>query len=189
MRHLDRTGIFKAVPAAWTVKSMESGAVAVNLEFTITAQLEGSEWTDWRGYEEHFAFGDFWVVKKDGTINTKSVQQLVAALGWSGDLRHVTGSPPEVEVQVTVKAEEHNGKTYHKVSWINPGNYTPRPEGASDGDVAQLQARFGSLLRAAASAVKPEAVPAPAKRVEAPPSEHVKSAFDGGNDWDTDPVF
>ena len=112
MRRLDRPGIFKARLLNWAVRTADSGAVAVAAEYLILAQLDGSEWIDWSGAEEHSVFGDTYVVKKDGTVHTSGVEQLVAALGWNGDLRSVVGRPPDVVVQVTVKEEEYQGKMY-----------------------------------------------------------------------------
>jgi hypothetical protein len=88
-----------------------------------------------------------------------------------------------VVVQITVKEEEYQGKKRLKVSWVNPGDYSPRPEAASDGDVARLQVRFGSLLRAAAAVAtkKAPAKPAPAKPPAPAPSTGVPTsdaAFD-----------
>jgi len=163
VRNLDRTGIFKAVPKSWGIKTPEgSASVAVSIRFTITAQLEDRVWTDWTGFEEHTVYGDFWIVGKNGNVRPEAVEELVAALGWNGDLRSVKGSPPRVLVQITVKSEENNGTTYFKAAWIKPGDYSPHPGAAKAEDVAGLQARYGSLLRAAASTVKaptPTAVP------------------------------
>jgi hypothetical protein len=171
MRRLDRPGIFKARLLNWAVRTAESGAVAITAEYLILSQLDGSEWIDWSGAEEHSVFGDTYVVKKDGTVHTSGVEQLVAALGWNGDLRSVVGRPPDVVVQVTVKDEEYQGKKRLKVAWVNPGDYTPRPETASDSDVAKLQVRFGSLLRAAASvATKKAPAKAPAATQATPAS-------------------
>ncbi len=180
---LDRPGIFKARPLSWAVRTADSGAVAIALEYLVLAQLDGAEWVDWSAAEDHTVFGDTYVVKKDGTVHTSGVEQLVAALGWNGDLRSVAGVPPQVVVQITVKEEEYQGKKRLKVSWVNPGDYSPRPEAASDGDVARLQVRFGSLLRAAAAVAtkkappKPPTPPAPAP---APPAAGPTSdaAFD-----------
>jgi len=183
MMRLDRPGIFKARPLSWAVRTAESGAVAVALEYLVLAQLDGSAWIDWSGAEDHTVYGDTYVVKRDGTVHTSGVEQLVAALGWNGDLRAVAGAPPKVVVQVAVKEEEYQGKKRLKVAWVNPGDYSPRPEGASGGDVARLQVRFGSLLRAAAAVAtkKAPAKPAPVpSATSAPPAASPTSdaAFD-----------
>ncbi len=167
-RRLDRAGIFRARPLSWCVRDrQDSAAIAISIEYQILAQLDGSDWADWSEFEEHTIFGDHYVVKRDGTINTVTVEQLAESLGWSGDLRSVTGVPPDVVVQITVKAETYNGVERLKVAWINPGDFSPRPESAAPETVAKLQSRFGSLLRAAAgSKAKKPAPPAPAAQSE-----------------------
>lgn len=167
---LDRPGIFKARPFSWNVSTKDdSQSVAVALGFLVLSQLEGEEWVSWErdDVEPHHVYGYFYVVKRDGSINSTAVKQLVESLGWNGDLRSVTGEPPDVVVQITVKEETYNGKTQLKATWMNPGDYVPQPYGASEGDVAKLQSKFGPLLRAAAGGAtkaKP-AAKAPAKPV------------------------
>jgi hypothetical protein len=147
---LDREGTFKAKPLSWNVYEAKSGAVAVNITFLVTAQWNGSTWDDWAEYAST-CLGAFYVVKKDGTVNTVTVKQLSESLGWKGDLKEFLDIPPEIEVQITVKAEDYNGATFYKAGWINPGDHVPS-FGASPEAVGKLNVRFGSLLRAAAAA-------------------------------------
>lgn len=179
---LDRAGIFKARPLSWAVRTFDnSQAVAVNMKFSIVAQLDGAEWVSWADCEEHVVYGSFFVIKKDGTINTQAVENLYAAIGWEGDLRQVAASPvPERIVQITVKAEEYQGKTQYKVAWINPEDYTPTPQGASEDDVSKLQARFGGLLRAAAAGAKRATPAKPANGASKPPPSQPAAAGVGG---------
>lgn len=151
--NIDREGIFKAKPVAWSVKTFEGKqSVALNVEFVIVAMLDQGEWQDWTLYDTCRVWGDFFVVKKDGRPNTAQVQQLAESLGWNGDLRVVFGEPPDVVVQVTVKEETYDGRTFYKAAWVNPEDYVPGPKGGADAaTVEQLQTRFGSLLRAAAT--------------------------------------
>jgi hypothetical protein len=148
---LDREGTFKAKILSWNIYAAKSGAVAVNMDFAIVSQWNGSDWDSWADYAPHHCYGAFYVVKKDGAINTATVKQLVAAVSWDGKLKSILDLPPDVEVQITVKAEDYNNATVHKAAWINPGDHTPT-FGASPEVVSNLDARFGSLLRAAASA-------------------------------------
>lgn len=167
--YLDRSGIFKARPVSWKVKTFpNSNAVAISIEFAITAMLDGHDWQDWTSYIEHRCFGDFFVVKKDGSPNVKTIQQLSEALGWAGHFTAVFGMPPQNIVQITVKEESYNGKYYYKASWINPEDYAPFGVGADEQEVSALEARFGSLLRAAAGAAQKKAPP-PTKKPEPQP--------------------
>lgn len=158
---LDRPGLFKARLASWGLKEAKSGAVAVNIEFIVTAQYADGEWQDWTQYGDYFVFGDFWVVGKSGLPNESAVKQLVECLAWTGDLRDISQAPPAVIVQILVNEEEYEGKTYIKATWMNPEDHVPGPNHLDDGEVAQLNNRFGSMLRASASAAR-AAIPAAA---------------------------
>jgi len=152
---LDRAGLFKARPVEWSVFTADSGAVAINIQFRITAMYEGGEWQSWADYTEMIVYGAYWVVKKDKSINTGTVDQLAKSIGWNGDLRAVTTPVPDVEVQIAVKEDEYDGKTQYKAGWMNPGDYVPMPQ-TSEEDVSKLHGQFGSLLKAAAGAALEE---------------------------------
>lgn len=159
--YLDREGIFKAKPVAWKVKKFDGkNTIAIAIELAIVAQLDGQQWTDWRQYDQVHVWGDWFVMKKDGQPNTAAIEQLATSLGWDGSLRAMFGSPPDRVVQITVKAENYNGETYHKATWMNPEDFVPTGGGANEQEVGQLEARFGSLLRAAAGAGAKKAAPA-----------------------------
>lgn len=155
MRTLDRIGDFKAHATAWKVKTFGSSkSVAVAIEFAIDAQLT-PEALDYAEYEEHRVWGDFFVVGKDGQPLEKTVTRLVSVLGWTGSLRDIVKSPPpDHAVQITVESEEYQGKTYFKVKWLNAEGFVPNGGGADAAEVDQLEAQFGSLLRAAAGSAK-----------------------------------
>lgn len=157
---IDREGIFKAVPTDWLVQEAESGAVGINIKFSIIEYLENGQWVDWRSYGPYDASGNYYVVKKDGTINTITVNQLVESLGWDGTFAHVDKAVPPVVVQISVKKQEYDGKIYFKAGWMNPGNYTPKKKEIDPEVINRLDCRFGSLLRAAASQTKSQAVAA-----------------------------
>lgn len=171
---IDRAGIFKAYAHSWYVKSMDSGAAAICVEFIITAQLDGSEWVDWTHYSEIRVRGDYWVVTKEGTPNVKKAQMLGQMLGWNGSFKQVQAGPPSSHLlQVKVEREDYKGKTMFKASWLNPEDYEPTGGGADDKTVDGLEARFGSLLRAAAGSAQPPAKAKPkaatTKPAAAPP--------------------
>ncbi len=154
-RKLDRAGIFRAIIKSWGIKqSASSQSVAINMEFAILGEIAGNDFVSWHECDEHIVYGDFWIVKKDGGINATTVDSLVAAFGWDGNLRSVNDFPPAVEVQITVNKETYNDRIFYKASWINHRDYTPGPDLADDGQIASLDGRFGSMLRAAAASAQ-----------------------------------
>lgn len=155
---LDRDGIFKARPVEWSVQpSKQTKAVAIYVGCTITAQYEDGEWKSWEEYEPHSIGGWWYVIGKDGKVNTTAVEQLAKSLWWDGDLRTVAGDPPDLVVQLTVKSEpDLAGNMKRKAQWMNPEDFIPKMNGASEDDVAKLATQFGSLLRAAAAAAAPK---------------------------------
>lgn len=154
---LDRAGRFKARVSAWGVKpSQQSQSIAIHLDFIVTAAWNGSEWESWEEYEPQTVSGDFYVVKKDGQINTTTVDQLAASIGWAGNLELSGVEPPDVEVQITAKEESFQARsgetmTVVKASWIDPGDFVPAANVADAGTEKALNQQFGSLLRAAAA--------------------------------------
>ncbi|MDP3703596.1 MAG: hypothetical protein Q8R78_04350 [Candidatus Omnitrophota bacterium] len=190
MKQIDREGIFRVIPREWWIRTpkaesvaLGSAAVAVSLDFDIIEQWDGANWMSWREYEQHTVFGDYWIIKKDRTVNQGTVEQLAMSLGWDGNLESVKGLPPNVVVQVTVKADTYEGKTRYKAGWMNPGDFSPR-SGAPPEEVTKLSSQFGSLLRAAAAgaakAAKPMAAPPREERVEEPPPSGDDDAPTGG---------
>ena len=174
---LDRPGIFKARPFDWSVQpSATSKAIAISVGLLIESQYENGEWASWSEYEPHQVRGWWYVIGKNGQVNTVAVEQLAKSLGWDGNLKSIhAAGPPDVVVQITVKANEYEGKTTYKAGWMNPGDHVPESAGASEDDVAKLSVQFGSLLRAAAASVakaapksSPKAAPKPGTKPGAP---------------------
>jgi hypothetical protein len=157
---IDREGIFKVVPSEWIVEQAESGAIGIKIKFSIIEYLENGQWADWRNFGPYDVTGTYWVVKKDGAINTVTVKQLVESLGWDGTFAYVDKDAPQVVVQVKVEQSTYDGKTFFKAGWMNPGNYTPEKKQLDPDIVKNLDSRFGSLLRAAASQTQTKAIKA-----------------------------
>lgn len=176
---LQYEGIYKARPLSWGLKPSErSKSQAVAIEFLITARFDSGNWEDLTQYEDQTITGFFYIVKKDGTVNTTQMRALAESLGWDGNPQDLLNSPPDVVCQVTVKNEEFDGKTRLKVQWINHESYTPGVQTAGADEVNAFGTQFGSLLRAAAAegvaankAMKPKReVPKPAPAPATAPS-------------------
>jgi len=170
MRQLDREGVFKATPMQWGINNSEnSQSVALVVVYRILAQFDAGDWQDWSEYEDHQITGYHYIVKRDGQVNTTTVDNLVQSIGWDGNL-DLSAGPPEVVCQITTENEEYNGKSSLKVKWLNPENFAPGPKTADAATVKQLAARYGSQLRAAAAA-KPKTTATKAKAAPPPPAK------------------
>lgn len=176
MNKLDRAGTFQAIPYRWAVKPAkdeQSKSISVAIEFKILAQKNGDDFESWEEYEDHFVNGYFAVVKRDGTVNTYAVQQLVEAIGWDMMLSSVNnGQPPKIACQIVVEQSNYNGQVSFRVKWLNPIGFEPQPARASEAEVAQMESQYGGLLRAAGSKFKPPVAapeqPQMTNRVEPP---------------------
>lgn len=178
MQQLQYEGDFQVRCMKYGLYKADSGSIAINMNFEVLAAFDNEEgkWVDWRG-EEVVCEGSFWIVKKDGTVNEKQVDSLVAHCGWSGAISDVSNGTWEPEdCQVNVKKEEYKGNVRYKAAFINAFDAIPGGGGSVTAEEAQaIEDAFGSSLRAAAANAK--AKKAPAGRPKTPAK---KPATNGG---------
>lgn len=167
---VDRTGTFRAEVISYGMKKYDSGSVAVNLVFRLTQWwYDGeneSEWWDWTTYGQE-VFGSFFVVKSNGDLNPKPIEQLIEHLGWDGNFDSiVNGTWEPTHCQVTVKEEIYKGETQFKARWISDYDTEPRSglQTLSPEESKALNTKFGGQIRALAgdkirSAKKPSGPP------------------------------
>lgn len=169
---IDREGTFEAVIASVSITESKEGAVGVNILADIVKDDKGEDWAPYNMTAE----GTFWIIKKDGTTNEMAAKQLQAAK-WNGSIVDANAgeSPaPMTPVQIVVKGEDYKGTTRYKIAFLNPPGSTGGPGGkVEDAKAKELQAKFGSKIRAlmGGTAVKPGAAPskpAPAASKPAP---------------------
>ncbi|HAN97719.1 MAG TPA: hypothetical protein DCQ98_09950 [Planctomycetaceae bacterium] len=162
---INQEGDFLGAIIETVVKRESSGAVGVWFCVAIEEVWDSVEntWIDWRAYRL-FASGTVYIVKKDGTLNLKSIESLGKSIGFAGDLLSFqNGRFDGNRVRITVKASQSNGKVYHDIAWINspdsvpPVGFSPTP--IDDQDLRQLQQRFQGQLRSIASAGRSAAPP------------------------------
>lgn len=133
-------------------------------KFGLTSELAGGEWIavddqlDITGY--------FYLEKKDGSINTVTVEQLKSAFGWDGrDPLWLQDSDfGGLTVQVKLEFEMYDGKQKLKVRYVDAEDAGPGgvPK-ADDSTRKSLSTRLGSKLRALAGG-SPAPAPKPAGR-------------------------
>lgn len=110
------------------------------------------------------------IAKKDGTIQTATVDNLKAAFGWDGVdpfwLMDRTFPDTEFALNQCIH-DEYESKTYFKVGWLNPLGGGKRIEPA---DRRSVLAKYGSKFRALAGGSAPAATPKAATPAAAKPA-------------------
>jgi len=155
---VDRTGTFRAEVVSYGMKEYKSGAIGVNIVFRLLEFWHVPDddndpyWYDW-AEQNHEVFGAFFVVKKDATLNQRTVNDLVEHLGWDGKFDSVNdGTWEPTQCQVSVKSELYEGETRMKASWLSSYDAVPQSGMATlDADKSKsLDAKFGGQIRALA---------------------------------------
>jgi len=136
--------------------------------FNLLQELVNGQWVE---VEEDLAIdGYFYLEKKDGSINTISIEQLKSALGWDGrdPLWLADTDLSSLVVQVKLEFESYQGKQRIKVKYIDAEDASaggvPR---ADENTRRSLSDRLGSKLRALAGG-SPAPAPKPAGKPAAP---------------------
>lgn len=152
-------GLFNAYPVEIGVDETGPNNLATCIiRFDLYEQLQPSgEWADCAD-EQWEITGYFYFEKKDGSLNTITIDMLKAALGWDGHdpiwLQETDLS--EHAVQVKLGFEEYNGKTRLKVQYLNPyGSTGGGVRKADDAKKTAIRNRLGSKFRALAGPAKP----------------------------------
>ena len=174
----DRSGVFRAEILDYGLKKMDSGAVSVAIHVLLTEMWDGENWQPWRDYDME-AYGDVWIIKKDGALNDRQAKALMQYAGWDASLVAITDAtwkPTPCQVEIT--HERYKDQDQFKVSWVNDFNRVPGAGALSNVDsdkVKELEARFGSPLRALQGNVKRNGS-APASKKPAPPPKAAVAA-------------
>jgi len=168
-QRIDRQGMFTGRVLDYGVKTASSGAVALSVHVEIDYALIGGEWEDWREFEFD-AFGDLWVVGKQGQPLEWSVRDLAKWAAWDGDLESVakgSWTPPD-SVCFHVQPNEYEGVTRYRLTrFVDP----EKPAGGSVSgldldEVKPLAAAFGPALRTIAAMVADDTPADPPKKAK-----------------------
>jgi hypothetical protein len=159
----NREGRFKAVILEHGVAETGKNNLATFVcRFQLEDELVQNEWVhvdellDITGY--------FYLEKKDGSLNTITIDALKSAFGWDGrDPMWLQDADFEqLVVQVKLAFEEHNGRTRIKVKYVDAENASPKDVPQADDSMRRSIAnRLGSKLRANAGGT-PAPAPKPA---------------------------
>lgn len=155
----------------WTVEEGDTGKNLLQFiaSFSLPMHWNGAEWIDVTA-DDLSITGYFFLMKSDGSPNTRTIENLRAAMGWDGrSLATLNDSDwSSTEVQLTIEKEDYQGKARVKVKWINPRDSVPGANVTkADPQVIQsLDQKYGAILRAATPAAingKPKTGAAPAQ--------------------------
>jgi hypothetical protein len=181
----DRTGNFRAEILDYGLKQMESGAVAVALHVLLTEMWDGENWLQWREYDME-AFGDVWIVKKDGALNDRQAKALINFAGWDASLASIADETwKPTPCQVEIAHDRYKDQDQYKISWVNDFNRVPGAGALSNvdaGKLKELEARFGSPLRALQGNVKRNTASPSTKKPPSPPKAAATAAVAAGDD-------
>jgi hypothetical protein len=180
----DREGRFKATILEHGVAETGPNNLATFVcKFGLTDELVNGEWAGLGPEESGLDItGYFYLEKRDGSINTITVDQLKAAFGWDGrDPLWLQDSDfSQLTVQVKLEYEQYQGKnglkTSLKVRYVDAPDAEGRGVPKADANARKsLSTRLGSKLRALAGGT-PVSTPKPSGKPAAPPPAAPKSA-------------
>lgn len=173
---VNREGRFKArILESGVSETGNNHLTTFTARFGIEQELGGDRvWYDISA-ESLEITGYFYIEKRDGSLNTFTINALGESLGWDGrELFWLQDTDlSDRLVQITVALEEYDGKVRPKVKYINHEDAEPM-QGVQKADQSQRTAitnRLGSKLRANAGGAPR---PAPAPRTAKPDAPQTK---------------
>lgn len=163
-------GVYNAIPTVAAVYE-KNDSLRLEVHFTLCDE-NGNAYTqtgtDGKEYPvEKYKY--YSLVNAQGAVNTKVVEGICAWSKWDGtdpfwwtDAANVDGIGM---VEVTLKMQTYNGKSYQNVEWVNELGHSAK-HGAGkiteSGDKAAIMAKYGAKFKAAFGG-KPKTVPTAGK--------------------------
>lgn len=142
-------GRFKARVITSTLRRKDGGLLHLSLQF------EGRAWKDpaTKEYQDidggYTIYEDFYLEKKDGTLNDAVIQRLAHVFGWQGDYLALEGSALNADCKITVGQEKYKDKLQFRVKWLNAYTDGDGEGTVSDPAIARAaQAALGAKTRA-----------------------------------------
>ncbi len=177
----DREGRFKARILEHGVSETGPNNLATFVcRFQLVQELSGAEWI--HVDQDLDITGYFYLEKKDGSLNSITIDNLKAAFGWDGrDPFWLQDSDfSEHVVQVKLAIEEYNGKSRVKVKYVDAEHASPTdvPQ-ADDNERRTIGSRLGAKFRANAGGT-PVPAPKPATSRPTPPAPPAPPATKAG---------
>lgn len=143
MPFMDEEGVFRAKPITWQLKPAtdpNSRSVALKIAFKIGARYDPAlrDWVEYPIPYEYDAEGWFYVVKRDGTRNERTIETLKNVFGWDGKAISLTGNRYMLpECSITMAFEDYKGQRQCRIKWLNPAGQIGSDQGANIVDMVQ----------------------------------------------------
>lgn len=179
----NREGRFKAQVLEHGVDETGPNRLATFVcKFGLTEELTSGEWLPLPPEDGDLDItGYFYLEKKDGSINTITVDSLKAAFAWDGrdPLWLQDADFSGLVVQLKLEFEVYDNKQRLKVRWVDAEDAEGRGVPKADDNARRtLGTRLGSKLRALAGgspapAPKPNGAPTPPGKPAAPPTKTI----------------
>lgn len=160
-QQVDREGVFQGLIVEYGLREEQSGSLAITVRARLDRMWNGEEWQDWQEYEME-ASGFLYIIKKNGETNNGQVESLVKFAAWDGTIASIADSTwHPTPCQITISANEYQGKTTYRINFINENNRIPGQLSNVGADqLKALEAKYGSSLRAIAGSATRNAAPA-----------------------------
>lgn len=155
--------------------------------FQLDSLWDGETWHELGGDEA--ITGHFFIEKKDGNLNTYTIKDLEAGLGWDGDPAKLAEGYEGVRLIVAIEEDTYQGETKLRVRSLGPIDGDPDAVGGrgitkDPAAAASIANRLGGTLRAAgvgktpANPATPPKPPAATTPPAAPPAAPTAAAND-----------
>jgi len=176
---VDRIGHWRCLGGAphWLEGAKSSQAAWINFQLSISQFWDGKKWIDWMPYD-YGIIGKVFLLDKEGKKLEKGFHRLKEVMGWDGNPDTLDSddwiTPP---CSIEVEDNEHKGRIYKQVKWINAYEADPnRVGGVSTASqpaiVSRLVNELGPSIRAlfGGNVSTPKPPPPTKPQVLAPPA-------------------
>ena len=160
-QEIDRVGTFRGRIVEYGLQeasdtASQSLGIVLRVEIDEAYNFEAEQWEDWKPFQ-YDARGYVNLVKKDGSANDKSAENLCKCTGWNGSIGDIaTGEWRPEAIQFTTKEDSFKDRVSYKIDFINEFNRTPGGgiKNIEPDKAKALQMKYGTTFKALAANVK-----------------------------------
>ena len=142
----DRTKFLANVSMSAVNETGPNNLITCVIEFNVVSDLSRGTDVEEGTYITSYQY----LQKRDGNLNTFTIDALKDAFGWDGVDVDFLNNLDGMEAEITVDAEEYDGKVRSKVQFINPidGGGGRGIEAPDEATMRRIKNGLGSQLRA-----------------------------------------